>query len=121
MFYVKYLAMHKVHMYAGAISKLLYGFTSVQVIIHLLKLLDYLPVDTFVLLVYTLQGICMLVYTCSTFYAYRWEIFGLVQYSITWQYIELKIIRHWILFIKLLNKDLTLFYLQLIFNLYTHT
>ena len=31
---VKYLAMRKMHMYAGAISKLFYGFASVRPIIH---------------------------------------------------------------------------------------
>ena len=33
-------------MHAGTISKLLYGFASVREIIHLLKLVDYLPVQT---------------------------------------------------------------------------
>ena len=33
-------------MNAGAISKLLYGFVSVQAIIHSLNLVDYLPVQT---------------------------------------------------------------------------
>ena len=43
---VEYLATHKVQMHAGAIDKLLYGFASVLVIIHLLKLMDYLPEQT---------------------------------------------------------------------------
>ena len=34
--------MYKVHMHAGAIRKLLYGFVSVWAIIHSLKLVDYL-------------------------------------------------------------------------------
>ena len=46
MFNIKYLSMHKEQMHAGALSKLLYGFASVWVIIHLLKLMDYLPVKT---------------------------------------------------------------------------
>ena len=33
-------------MHTGEISKLVYGFASVRVIIHLLKLVDYLPVQT---------------------------------------------------------------------------
>ena len=46
MFNIKYLAMHKVHMHAGVISKLLNDFASVQVIIHFLKLVDYLSIKT---------------------------------------------------------------------------
>ena len=46
MFNIKYLAMHKVQMQAGVISKLLYGFASVQAIIHSLKLAEYLLVQT---------------------------------------------------------------------------
>ena len=38
--------MHKVHMHAGAIRQLLYGCAYVREIIHLLKLVDYLPVHT---------------------------------------------------------------------------
>ena len=38
----KFLAMHKVQIHAGVISKLLYGFASVLAIIHSLKLADYL-------------------------------------------------------------------------------
>ena len=34
--------MQKVHMYAGAINKLLYGFVSVRATIHSLKFVDYL-------------------------------------------------------------------------------
>ena len=37
MFNIKYLAMHKVQMHTGAISKLLHGFASVRVINHLLS------------------------------------------------------------------------------------
>ena len=44
MFYIRYLTMHKVHMYAGAIRQLLYGCAYVREIIHSLKLADYLPV-----------------------------------------------------------------------------
>ena len=44
MFYVKYLTMYKVHMHAGDIIKLLYGCAYVREIIHLLKLMDYLPI-----------------------------------------------------------------------------
>ena len=46
MIYIKYLTMCKVHMHAGAIRKLLYGCGYVQEIIHLLKLVDYLPLHT---------------------------------------------------------------------------
>ena len=46
MFNVKYLAMHNVQMHAGAISKLLYGFASIGRIIHSLKFVDYLPLQT---------------------------------------------------------------------------
>ena len=46
MFYINYLTMHKVHMYAGAIRQLLYGCVYVREIIHSLKLVDYLPVHT---------------------------------------------------------------------------
>ena len=44
MCYVKYLAMHKVQMHAGAKSKLSYGFASAK--IYSLKLVDYLSVQT---------------------------------------------------------------------------
>ena len=43
MFYVKYLTMH---MHAGTIRQLLYGCVYVREIIHSLKLVDYLPVQT---------------------------------------------------------------------------
>ena len=46
MFYIKHLTICKVHMHAGAIRKLLYGCAYVRVIIHLLKLVDYLTVHT---------------------------------------------------------------------------
>ena len=43
MFYIKYLAIHKVHMHAGTtIRQLLYGCAYVREIIHSLKLVDYL-------------------------------------------------------------------------------
>ena len=42
MFNIKYLAMHLVQVHAGAIYKLVYGLA----IIHLQKLVDYLPVQT---------------------------------------------------------------------------
>ena len=42
MFYIKYLTMYKVHMHAGAIRKLLFGFVFVRMIIHSLKLVGYL-------------------------------------------------------------------------------
>ena len=38
--------MYTVHMHAGAIRKLLYGFAYAQEIIHSLKLVDYLPIHT---------------------------------------------------------------------------
>ena len=41
MFYIKYLTMCKVHMYAGAIRKLLYGCAYVRELIHSLKLVVY--------------------------------------------------------------------------------
>ena len=44
MFYIKYLAMYKVHMHTGAIRKLLYSCVCVLEIIHELKLVDYLPI-----------------------------------------------------------------------------
>ena len=56
MLYIKYLTMYKVHMHAGAIRKLVYGCTCVREIIHSLKLVDYLPVQS------TNQTIT---YTCS--------------------------------------------------------
>ena len=46
MLYTKYLTLYKVQMRAGAIRKLIYGCTFVRVIIHELKLVDYLPVHT---------------------------------------------------------------------------
>ena len=46
MFYIKYLTMHKVHMHAGVIRQLLYGCAYVREIIHSLKLVDCLPVQT---------------------------------------------------------------------------
>ena len=46
MIYIKYFTMHNVGMDAGAIRQLLYGFAYVREIIHLLKLVDYLPVYT---------------------------------------------------------------------------
>ena len=46
MFNVRYFAMHKVQLHAGAISELLYGFSPVRAIINSLKLVDYLPVHT---------------------------------------------------------------------------
>ena len=46
MFYIKYLTMHKVHMYASAMRQLLYGCAYVREIIHSLKLVDYHPVHT---------------------------------------------------------------------------
>ena len=46
MFSIRYLTIHKVHMHAGAIRKLLYDSAHVREIIHLLKLVDYLPVHT---------------------------------------------------------------------------
>ena len=42
---IKYLAMHTVQMLAGAKGKLLWGFAPVEKIIHLLKLVDYQPVQ----------------------------------------------------------------------------
>ena len=45
-FNVEYIAMHKVQIFAGAISKLLYESACVRAIIHSLKLVDYLPVRT---------------------------------------------------------------------------
>ena len=44
MFYIKYLTAYKVHTHAGVIRKLLNGCAYVREIIHLLKLVDYLPV-----------------------------------------------------------------------------
>ena len=46
MCYIKYLTMDKMHMHAGAIRELLYGYAYVREIIHSLKLVDYLPVHT---------------------------------------------------------------------------
>ena len=46
MFYIKYLAMLKVHMHAGEIRKLLYGCVYLRKIIHSLKLVDYILVHT---------------------------------------------------------------------------
>ena len=46
MFFIRYLTMHKVHMHAGAIRRVLYGCTYVREIIHSLKIVDYLPVHT---------------------------------------------------------------------------
>ena len=47
MFNINYLAMHKVQMHAGATSiRLLHGFVSVRAIIHSLKLVVYLPIQT---------------------------------------------------------------------------
>ena len=46
MFNIKYLAMYNIQMHAGAISKSLPGFAGLQVIIHPLKLVNYLPVQT---------------------------------------------------------------------------
>ena len=46
MFYIKYLTMHNVHMYVGAIGQLLFGCAYVREIIHSLKRVDYLPVHT---------------------------------------------------------------------------
>ena len=43
---VNYFAMHIVQMHAGAITNMLYGFASLRAIIHELKLVDYLPVQT---------------------------------------------------------------------------
>ena len=43
---LKYLAMHRVHVHAGAISKLVYGFASIRAITHSLKLVNYLLVQT---------------------------------------------------------------------------
>ena len=40
MFYIKYLAMHKVELHAGAIIKLLYGFSPIRAIINSLKVVD---------------------------------------------------------------------------------
>ena len=45
-FDIKYLTMQKVQMHAEAITKLLYGFVYVRAIIHSLKLVDYLPIQT---------------------------------------------------------------------------
>ena len=49
MFNVKYLAMEKAQMHAGAISKLnvLYGLASERAIIHSLHLKDNLPLQTY--------------------------------------------------------------------------
>ena len=44
MFYTNYLTMYKVHMYACAIRKLVYGCVYAREIIHSLKLVSYLPV-----------------------------------------------------------------------------
>ena len=46
MFYIKYLTMYKLHMHADAIRKLLHGCAYVREIIHSLKLVDYLPIQT---------------------------------------------------------------------------
>ena len=47
MFYINYPTMYKVHMHAGTIRKLLYGYAYVREIIHSLKLLvEYLPLRT---------------------------------------------------------------------------
>ena len=47
MFYcIKYHTMYKVHMYAGALRKLLYDWAYIWEIIHSLKLVYYLPVHT---------------------------------------------------------------------------
>ena len=54
--------MHKVQMDACAISMLLYGFGSVQEGNPLACILSSCIVQISVMLVYTLQGICMLVY-----------------------------------------------------------
>ena len=43
---VKYLKMYKVQMHVGTISMSLYGFASVRDLIHSLKLVDYLPLQT---------------------------------------------------------------------------
>ena len=43
---VKYPAMSKVQIHTDAISKLLYGFVSVKVMIRSLKLVDYLPLQS---------------------------------------------------------------------------
>ena len=45
-FNLKYIAMYKLQIYAGAISKLLYGIACVRAIIHSLMFVDYLPVRT---------------------------------------------------------------------------
>ena len=46
MFYIKYLTMYKVHMHAGAIRQLLYGYAYVRELTNSLKLVDNLPVHT---------------------------------------------------------------------------
>ena len=46
MFYLNYLTKFKVHMHDGAIRTVLYGCAYVREIIHSLKLVDYLPVNT---------------------------------------------------------------------------
>ena len=44
--YIKYLTIYKMQMHASAIGKVLYGCVYVREIIHLLKLVAYLPVHT---------------------------------------------------------------------------
>ena len=46
MSYTRYLTMHKVHMHACAIRKLLYGCAHVREILHSLKLVDSLSAHT---------------------------------------------------------------------------
>ena len=46
MFYIKYLSMYIVCIYAGAIKKILYGCVSVWEIILSLKIMGYLPIHT---------------------------------------------------------------------------
>ena len=46
MFYIKYRTMYKVCKHAGAVRKFLYDCTSVRDIIHSLKFVDYLLIDT---------------------------------------------------------------------------
>ena len=43
------------HMHCRAICKLMYGFSSVRAIIHFLRLMDYLPVQTHKRYIYLLN------------------------------------------------------------------
>ena len=43
-FYIKYRTACEMHMHAGAVIKLMYGFVYVREIIHSPKLVDYRPV-----------------------------------------------------------------------------